>query len=399
MGLLALWPGWAVVGVAPQCVIYGGQLYPCQHLDHRAAGIHPPLVHRLPGAIAADVTDERPVRFHFQTDLRAQQFQVTVVRGVTQHDVSGRCRDDLSIDCPGREDAFIFRMGSDAKGIVPSDAAVGILHHLVVAHIKTDHHVVVVHRIGAFARDHNNRSPRAISHRVVELLGPTRKPARAAIGLPAAKTLIEIVVYAFLARGTGKAGLLIAIQIDPFANRPRHTYQTGVWSRGRIDIDVRTILAAKGHLILAVNRAARRVGGIAQPLGLFERIPCVYQYLDPVYLWIGSLWTVGSRINDACLGAVIHRRLVPFDDIGFRPLGEFGRLLRRGEAGEHDGNQRCDKYGQISLHCGLLTQAMTSVIGRAVFIVPEPNSPTGAPTSRIAVRETRVTDSPVVWMC
>ena len=39
---------------------------------------------------------------------------------------------------------------------------------------------------------------------------------------------------------------------------------------------------------------------------------------------------------------------------------------------------------------------MTSVIGRAVFIEPEPNSPTGAPTSCCAVSETRVTDSPVV---
>src|SRR5262249_11848465 len=168
----------------------------------------------------------------------------------------------------------------------------------------------------AIAGNHNYRGPSAIPHRVVKLLSPTRKPPRAAIGLPAAETLIEVVVYALLARGTGEAGILITVQIDAFANRPCHPHQTGVWRRGRIDIDVRPILAAEGHLILAVNGAPRRVGGIAQPLGLFERISRVHQDFNPIDLRIGSLWTVGSRIDDARLGAVIHRRLVPFDDIG-----------------------------------------------------------------------------------
>ena len=91
--------------------------------------------------------------------------------------------------------------------------------------------------------------------------------------------------------------------------------------------------------------------------------------------------------------------LVPFDDVGSRPPAGRGQLLRHNGACERDG-YRCHRgCDQTPLHCSLLSQAMTSVIGRAVFIVPEPNSPAGAPASRIAVRETRVTDSPVAWIC
>src|SRR5262249_49757898 len=167
---------------------------------------------------------------------------------------------------------------------------------------------------------------------------------------------------------------------------------------------VRPILAAEGHLILAVNRAPRGVGGIAKPLGLFERISRVHQYLHPVGRGIGPFGTVRPRISDARLSAVVHRRLVPFDHVRFCPFGGPGRLLRPGRAKQRRAQQR-DAY---SRHCGCdpksphwspLTQAMTSIIGRAVFIEPEPNSPTGAPTSCCAVRETRVTDSPVARTC
>src|SRR5260370_4679532 len=164
-------------------------------------------------------------------------------------------------------------------------------------------------------------------------------------------------------------------------------------------MDVGPTRAVAGDVLLAVNATARGVGGIAKPLGLLERISRIHQDLDPVGRRIGPSGTVGPRINDARLSAVVYRRLVPFDDVGLRPFDGRGFLLRHGGAWEPDGYHCHCGRDQIVLHCRLLFHAMTSVIGRAVFIQPEPYSPTGAPTSCCAVREARVTESPVVWMC
>src|SRR5215467_6826694 len=41
VGFLAARFGWAVVGITAQCVIDRGQLYPNQHLNDRAADVHP----------------------------------------------------------------------------------------------------------------------------------------------------------------------------------------------------------------------------------------------------------------------------------------------------------------------------------------------------------------------
>src|SRR5205807_2588679 len=139
----------------------------------------------------------------------AQQFQVPGIPRVTQRDVSGSRREDHSIGCASREYAFILRVGCDAEGIVSGNVATAVLHHLIVAHIEADLNVVVVHWIGAFAGHYDYRGPRAIPHRVIEVKSPTRKPVRAAIGLPASESLVEVVVYALLARGAGEAGVLI----------------------------------------------------------------------------------------------------------------------------------------------------------------------------------------------
>src|SRR5262249_1904743 len=118
--------------------------------------------------------------------------------------------------------------GRDAEGVVSGNVAQTVLDHLVLAHIEADLHVVVVHGIGALAGYDDDRGPRAIPHRVVEIQSSTGKPVRTAIGFPAAEGFVEVVVDALLARRAGEAGVLVSIQIETLGNCPGNAYQTRI---------------------------------------------------------------------------------------------------------------------------------------------------------------------------
>src|SRR6202171_2084462 len=116
--------------------------------------------------------------------------------GSRKHDVSWGPRNNPAVHCAGRKYAFMLGVGCDAEGIVAGNVAKAVFDHLIVAHIKANRNVIVVHGIGALASHHDYRSPHSIPHRVVKVECTTREPVRAAIRFPAAESFVEVVVHA-----------------------------------------------------------------------------------------------------------------------------------------------------------------------------------------------------------